>query len=187
MAVIDSSENRVRLRLEEIEVELVLSLTRQMIDFVGYDDDDEVDPLAAMVGIDPDAAPSQDPALLRLLPDAFRDDDEAAAEFRRFTERDLRLTKVDHASRVQRMLREGVSESDPSVVVDLSGEELAAWLGFLNDARLVLGARLELTEENQEDLADLPDDDPRSQLFGLYGWLTYVQESIVSDLMDRRP
>lgn len=183
MAVIDSSENRVRLRLEEIEVELVLSLTRQMIDFVGYDDDDEVDPLAAMVGIDPDAAPSQDPALLRLLPDAFRDDDEAAAEFRRFTERDLRMAKVGHATRVQQMLMGQASGSQTRVTLDVSGEDRAAWLGFLNDARLVLGARLELTEENQEDLASLEDDDPRSQLFGMYGWLTYLQESIVQSLL----
>jgi Domain of unknown function (DUF2017) len=187
MAVIDSSEDGVRLRLEEIEVELVLSLTRQLVGFVGYADDDEIDPLAAMVGIDPDAVPSTDAALLRLLPDAFRDDDEAAAEFRRFTERDLRLAKVGHAMRVQGMLQEGASASGPSVTVVLSGEDLSAWLGFLNDARLVLGARLELTEDNQEDFVDLPDDDPRSQLYGLYGWLTYVQESVVSDLMDRRP
>lgn len=187
MVVIDPSHEGVRLGLEEIEVELLLSLTRQMVDFVGRSDAEEVDPLEAMVGIDPDASPSTDPALLRLLPDAFRDDDAAAAEFRRFTERDLRLVKVGHAQRVQQMIEEGASVSDPAVTVDVSGADLSAWLGFLNDARLVLGARLDITEENHEERAALPDDDPRAPLFGLYGWLTYIQESIVSDLMDRRP
>lgn len=187
MAVIDSGDAGVALSLEELEVELLLSLTRQMVDFVGFPVDDEIDPLAAMVGIDPQAAPSKDPALLRLLPNAFRDDEEAAAEFRRFTERDLRLAKVEHAQRVQAMLQEGMSAAAPPVTLRLAGEELSAWLGFLNDARLVLGARLELTEENQEELADLPDDDPRSQLFGLYGWLTYVQESVVSEMLKGRP
>lgn len=187
MAVIDSRDEGIALTLEELEVELLLSLTRQMVDFVGHPHEDGIDPLAAMVGIDPQAAPSQDPALLRLLPDAFRDDEEAAAEFRRFTERDLRLAKVEHATRVQRMLQEGASASGSAVTVVLSGEDRSAWLGFLNDARLVLGARLELTEDNQEDLADLPDDDPRSQLFGLYGWLTYMQESMVTELLKGRP
>ena len=44
--------------------------------------------------IDPDAERPDDPALARLLPDAYADDDEASAEFRRFTERTLRETKM---------------------------------------------------------------------------------------------
>lgn len=165
------------MHLEELEVGILLSLTRQMVDFVGQPVDPDADPLMAMVGIDPEAAPSDDPALLRLLPDAFVDDDEASAEFRRFTERELREGKVRHALEVQRALEEQGS------TVRLEGSSMSAWLGFLNDSRLVLGARLDLTEDNQDDLADLPDDDPRSSLFGLYGWLTYLQESIVQSLL----
>lgn len=163
--------------LSELEVAMLRSLTRQMIDFVGPQAPEAADPLAAMVGIDPDAAPSEDPALLRLLPDAFVDDEEAAAEFRRFTERELRDGKARHAQAVERDLEAG------GVVV--TTETMPAWLGFLNDARLVLGARLELTEENQDELEALPDDDPRAALYGLYGWLTYVQESLVQHAMGR--
>ena len=167
----------LEVQLGELEVGMLLSLTRQMVDFVGPAGLEADDPLVAMIGIDPDAAPSEDPALRRLLPDAFVDDDEAAAEFRRFTERELRSAKVENALAVQRDLEAG------AVVV--TSQSMPAWLGFLNDARLVLGARLELTEENQDELADLPDDDPRAALFGLYGWLTYVQEALVQHAMGR--
>lgn len=165
------------LHFEEVEAELLLSLTRQLIDLVGSPGERPEDPLAAMVGIDPHARPSDDPALLRLLPDAFRDDDDAALEFRRFTERDLRDAKVRHAFVVQASLGDGGHQ------VLLQDDVLTAWLGFLNDARLVIGARLEIREDDHEDLDDLPDDDPRAPLYGVYGWLTYLQESVVQVLL----
>lgn len=165
------------LLLEEVERELLLSLTAQLIDFVGTDADSAEDPLVALVGIDPEAAPSEDPALHRLLPDAFRDDEEASLEFRRFTERDLRDAKVRNAETVRASL-----EAD-GLVIHLAGERIPAWLGFLNDTRLVLGARLDITEENQDELAELDDDDPRAALYGLYGWLTYLQETLVQSLL----
>ena len=165
------------LHLEEIESALVESLTTQMIDLVGVDSPADEDPLVAMVGIDPAAAPSEDPALLRLLPDAYPDDDDASSEFRRFTERDLRSAKVRHAVRV----RESVAARETPIAI--AGEDVTAWLGFLNDARLVIGTRLGVTEENHEELAELPDDDPRAALFGVYGWLTYLQETVVQMLM----
>jgi hypothetical protein len=174
---LDSGAPGIHLHLEELEAGILLSLTHQMIDFVGQPIDEGADPLAALVGIDPEAAPSDDPALRRLLPDAFVDDDEASAEFRRFTERELRDGKVRHALDVQRALEE------QGLTVCIEGPSVSSWLGFLNDTRLVLGARLELTEDNQEELADLPDDDPRAALFGLYGWLTHLQESVVQALL----
>lgn len=165
------------LLLEEVERELLLSLTAQLIDFVRSEPEEAEDPLVALVGIDPDAAPSEDPALHRLLPDAFRDDEEASLEFRRFTERDLRDAKVRNAETVRASL-----ETD-GLVVHLTGDTVPAWLGFLNDTRLVLGARLDITEENQDELAELDDDDPRAALYGLYGWLTYLQETLVQALL----
>ncbi len=172
-----ASDRSMDLILEEVERELLISLTAQLIDFVGTAADSGEDPLVALVGIDPEAVPSEDPALHRLLPDAFRDDEEASLEFRRFTERDLRDAKVRNAEAVRASL------GDDGLVVHLSEELIPAWLGFLNDTRLVLGARLELTEENQDEFADLDDDDPRAALYGLYGWLTYLQETLVQSLL----
>jgi hypothetical protein len=181
MAQVDAApdgERGVVLELEEVEVALLQSLALQMIDFVGPRSADTDDPLVAMVGIDPLARTPDDPALLRLLPDAYTDDPDASAEFRRFTERDLRETKAAHARAVLAAL-----EGEDVAMVRIGSPDVAAWLGFLNDARLTLGARLDITEENHDELAELPDDDPRSGLFQVYDWLTFVQDSIVQRLL----
>lgn len=170
----------MEIHLEEFETALLRSLAGQMVDLVGFDDDD-VDPLAALVGIDPYAAPSDDPALRRLLPDAFMDDEDASGEFRRFTERDLRSAKVRNAEGVFADLE------DVGPVVVVADDRIPAWLGFLNDARLILGTRIGVTEENHDELNALPEDDPRAALVGLYGWLTYLQESLVQTLLGPAP
>ena len=56
--------------------------------------------MAALLGSRPGHARRTIPVLARLLPDAYRDDTEAAGEFRRFTEQDLRSGKVAAARTV---------------------------------------------------------------------------------------
>src|SRR5215831_4992308 len=56
--------------------------------------------LAAMIGATGPSSPPADPVLARLLPDAYRDDPEAAGEFRRYTEQGLRSGKVAAAQTV---------------------------------------------------------------------------------------
>jgi Domain of unknown function (DUF2017) len=163
--------------LEEVEVALLQSLARQLEDLVGPRIDPDADPLVALVGIDPVAQTPDDPALRRLLPDAYIDDEAAAGEFRRYTERDLRESKAGNARRVDAQLEEQGRE------VTISGDAIPAWLGFLNDTRLTIGTRLEISEENHDVLADLPDSDPRAGLFQVYDWLTFLQESIVQRLL----
>ncbi len=167
----------VEITLEEVEVALLVSLAAQMVDFVAPRPLESEDPLAALVGIDPSAQMSDDPALQRLLPDAYADDPDASAQFRRFTERDLREAKVRNALSVTQQL-----SGSPSAVV-VTGEAISPWLGFLNDTRLTLGTRLELSEDNHDELADLPESDPRAGLFQVYDWLTFLQESIVQRLL----
>jgi hypothetical protein len=50
----------------------------------------------------------------------------------------------------------------------LDRDQVDAWLGTLNDLRLVLGTRLEVTEDTE---LDVPDDDPHAQALLVYGWL----------------
>jgi hypothetical protein len=171
-----SGERGCTLQLEEVEVALLQSLARQLVDFLTPADQDE-DPLVAMVGIDPAARTPDDPALARLLPDAVTGDPEASAQFRRFTERDLRAGKVRNAEAVLAALESGPAS------LDLTGDALAAWLGFLNDTRLTIGTRLEITEEAHEELASLPDDDPRAGLYQVYDWLTFVQEALLQSVV----
>ena len=105
-----------------------------------------------------------------MLPDAYTDAQEAS-EFRRFTEHDLRQAKVQHAKTV-------LTE------IERSGDKIRvgsadSWLGTLNDARIAIGTRIHIAEDNHEELASLPEDDPRAGLFHVYDWLTFLQESLV--------
>ena len=65
-----------------------------------------------------------------------------------------------------------------------SGDDADAWLGCLNDLRLVLGTRLEVTEDLDE--RTLAEDDPRLPALELYSWLGWLQESLLSCLEPRR-
>jgi hypothetical protein len=67
--------------------------------------------------------------------------------------------------------------------VPLDRDEVDAWLGTLNDLRLVLATRLGVTE--QTDLDPAPDD-PQAQALLIYGWLGWLQESLLS-CVDPRP
>jgi len=172
-----TATGRIVLRVDAVEKGLLVTLLEQLAEFVAPEVADDEDPLVAMVGLDPDAVRPEDPALARLLPDAYLDDDAAAAEFRRFTERSLRETKLAHAQTALETLRRSGEK------VTLSGDEAGAWLGALNDVRLALGTRLGVTEEGMEELASLPDDDPRAPTFHIYDWLTYLQETLVRAVM----
>jgi hypothetical protein len=168
---------RIVLRVDVVEKGLLATLLEQLADFVAPEVADDEDPLVRLVGLDPDAERPDDPALARLFPDAYLDDVDASAQFRRFTERSLRETKMAHVSTALETLRRSGEK------VTLTTDEAAAWLGALNDVRLALGTRLGVTEEGMAELAALPDDDPRAATFHVYDWLTYLQESLVQAMM----
>ena len=169
-----SGGGSVELRVEPVERELLLSLAQQIVSFVSPDPPDpNADPLEQFVGITPGAEQPDDPALARLLPDAFKDDDQAAVEFRRYTERGLRESKVANAATVVRALETGTD------VIAIPASEVGAWLGMLNDTRLVLGERISVTEDNHAQLAGLPADDPRHAQYQVYDWLTFLQDTLV--------
>ena len=64
---------------------------------------------------------------------------------------------------------------DPIVITD----DVKAWLAFLADARLMLGTRLDVSED--DDL--VPRGDPE---FDLYLYLGYLQQSLVEELLGHR-
>lgn len=91
------------------------------------------------------ASPPQDPAVLRLLPDASRGDAELAGEFRRLTEDDLRRTKVRRLVDLWRSLRA------PDEELHVPRAEGGAFAATLTDVRLVLAERLDLTDDDAVD------------------------------------
>ena len=121
-------------------------------------------------------SPPEDPVLARLLPDAYRDDPEAAGEFRRYTEQGLRSGKVAAAQTVLDTLPAGGGH------VRLRPEDAQAWLRALNDVRLAIGTVLGITEDYEEEMEAASWADPRSAYLEVYHWLGYVQDSLVRAL-----
>ncbi len=98
MAGFRPTADGVTARFAKPEAAIIRDLVGQVVELVVADipapDPDE---LAAMVGISDSTEVPDDPVLARLLPDGYRDDPEAAEEFRRFTESGLRSAKVESA------------------------------------------------------------------------------------------
>jgi hypothetical protein len=112
-----------------------------------------------------------DPAVARLLPSAYPDDEEAAAEFRRFTSDDLTARKLANARRVLDDVAAPTAER-----LDAAGQQ--SWLRTLTDLRLVLGSRLGVTADGPA-----PSDDPHVVVMhDVFDWLGYLQESLVQTL-----
>jgi hypothetical protein len=137
---------------------------------------DPLDDLARLLGQTGPATPPDDPVLARLLPDAYSDDAEAAGDFRRFTEAELRDGKAAAARTVLATLPEDGGQ------IRLSEEDAQVWLRALNDVRLALGVRLSITEDFDARAADLDPADPRSAYMWIYDWLTFLQETLVRAL-----
>jgi hypothetical protein len=125
--------------------------------------------------LDAPAEPPTDPVLARLLPDGYRDDADSAQEFRRLTESELRRQKRESAGLLLAELPEGGGE------VRLDPETTERWLATLNDVRLALGTRLDVTEDMEE-----PDeDDPDAPAYVVYAWLTQLQDVLVQVALEQ--
>ena len=184
MASVRRRGGKVTAVLTAEEAQLLRLLTadlRALLDQAdgGSEGGEPADPLEELTGIgdtsQPPTRPS-DPALARLLPEGYRDDPEAAAELRRLTHSDIRDAKQRSAA----VLMDTVPAEGGRVRLD---EELVmAWTAALNDLRLVLGTRLDVTEET-EPFGGLAPDDPSAAPFAVYHWLTGLQDDLVSTLI----
>ena len=123
-----------------------------------------------------------DPVVSRLFPDIYPDQPEESRDFRLYTEGDLKTGKIDQAGAILAALPdEGEGE------VRLDGEAADAWLRAINDARLAMGTRLDISAET--DLSEELDqallvDPSSSRVFQLsvYAYLGYLQESLLNAL-----
>jgi hypothetical protein len=169
----------VLLVLPEHERALLMDLTRQVVQMLEHSD-------------------AADPAMVRLLPSAYPDDDEAAAEFRRFTADDLTGRKIAHAQAVLATLEapaaEGTTGDEPIPRRRGSGSKgprpderrldtaaQQAWLRSLTDLRLTLGTRLGITDEGLPSGAE----SHLQAMHAVFDWLGYLQESLLQTLTRR--
>ncbi|TAM68676.1 MAG: DUF2017 family protein [Microbacteriaceae bacterium] len=149
-----SGRDRIVLEFSNAECVLLASLTDELLALL--DERDTVPP----------GMPS-DPAVLRLLPDAYRQDAEAAAEFRRFTQDELITAKRADARAIADAARAGNE-------VALDRASAIPWLRSLTDLRLVLADRLGIQNDGDEG-DDSPEAEPAQQVYlwlgNLQGWI----------------
>jgi Domain of unknown function (DUF2017) len=170
------SKRGVTLTLDEVDTRILTHILGEMLELLGPPESVADDPLAAAVGIGTATKPPEDTALARLFPNGYTDDPEASADFRRYTEPGLRDGKREAARIALSTLAEPVAKRV------LTAEESEAWLRAINDTRLVLGERLGITEDWDQVVEGLTDNDPRLPLFFVYDRLTYLQETLVQSL-----
>ena len=114
-----------------------------------------------------------DPALERLFPPAYASDPEHEEEYRRLMGDELRSRHLAALA----VLEETVDADR------LTAEQAAGWLAALNDLRLVLGTRLDVSEEMLGD--DVDPEDPDAPALALYGYLSWLQDQVVEALASR--
>jgi hypothetical protein len=141
-------DGRYRLRLDPAVRSLLKSIPEQLLPILGSDD----------------------PVVRRLYPPAYVDEDNAKAEadYRQMVGGVL---ENHHRQALETLI--GTAEAET-----LSAEELNGWLAAVGTIRLVLGTRLDVSE----DMAEPEGDDPRLPEFALYQLLSVIQEAIIEVL-----
>jgi hypothetical protein len=161
--------------LEHTERVVLTELMSQLIELLAptAGEPDE-DPLAREIGIAEDAPEPSDPALKRLLPNAYRFEPELSTEFRRYTERELRDGKISRAKLVIESLAGHDLTAD---VVELNRQQAETWAMSLADLRIALGAKLGLFEEGAI-ITKSPEQ-------SVYDWLTWLQGTLIEALQSQ--
>lgn len=138
-------------------------------------DGDAGAPAGEGIAAPPDAGWTDDPAIARLYPDARPDDPAWSATFRGMTRGDL-----DDARRANLAVVDATIDART-----IDDAQAGAWLHVLNDLRLVMGARLGVTEDDQGEPLDPEDPDAAARIvFAYVGWL---EEQLVDVLADTLP
>lgn len=119
------------------------------------------------------AATTDDPSVRRLFPTAYHDDPERDREYQQLVRDELLERRLSALATVEATLD----------VDELDEEQLSAWLSSLNDLRLVLGTRLDVSEE----LLDVEADDPDAPAYAVYEYLGFLLSEVVDALSEGLP
>ncbi|MGN6302369.1 MAG: DUF2017 domain-containing protein [Angustibacter sp.] len=174
------------------EADLLRSLAAQLIELLRNEsatEDIASDSLEDLLDFTGPTKEPEDPVLARLFPTAYPEDDEAAAEFRRYTEADLRNGKAAGAATVIDTLEDAGLPAEPQdglfIDVELDPATALTWLRSFTDVRLAIATRLGIEDGDEDFWYSLPDDDPRAQVHDIYDWVGYLQETLVQALSTR--
>ncbi|MFL6171535.1 MAG: DUF2017 domain-containing protein [Marmoricola sp.] len=171
------------------EADLLRSLAGQLIELLRNEvaAPETLDPLEQLLDFSGPTLEPEDPVLARLFPTAYPEDDEAAAEFRRYTESDLRNGKAAGAAAIIDALEEAGLDEQPEdgvfIDVELGPQAAITWMRTFTDMRLAIATRRGIQEGDEERWYALPDDDPEAQVHDIYEWVGYLQETLVQSAM----
>lgn len=190
------------------EAHVLINLTEQLLELLADGDGQShsVDPLLHLVGISNSESPPEDPVLRRLLPNAY-EDEQAAGEFRRYTEHGLREKKKAHALLIYEALLPQDEDWNGDIPLDKGSIEVTvamgdslAWLSGLNDLRIALAVRLGFGSDkgkppsDKSANGDAPDadvhkkyelmleSDPMKAVYAVYSWIGWLQQSLLEAL-----
>lgn len=184
--------DRVIATFTGFEADLLRSLASQMVELLRNERAEPAAPTAdafeaLMSEFSGATTPPEDPVLARLFPTAYVDDEEAAADFRRFTESGLRDGKAAASGLVIDTLEDAglppeLTEDGLVIDVELTRSEAETWMRAFTDVRLALATRLGVEAGDEDYWHSLPDEDPRAQAHDIYEWVGYLQETLVEAL-----
>jgi hypothetical protein len=174
------------------EADLLRSLASQLVELLRNEvaaPQASADPLEQMMDFTGPTTEPEDPVLARLFPTAYPDDEEAAGEFRRFTEGALRDSKAQAASLIIDCLEDAglphqLGEDGLHIDVELDAGQAVGWLRCFTDMRLALATRLGIEDGDEDFWLSLPDEDPRTQVHDIYEWVGYLHETLVHALSE---
>ena len=147
-------DGRFRIQLPEPERELVASMVDQLRELLTHSAGDL-------------------PVLRRLFPTAYHEDHERDREYHQLVRDELLERRLAALDTVEQTL-----EADS---LDEAG--LTAWMTALNDVRLVLGTRLDVSEEPME----IDEDDPEAPAYLAYDYLGFLLSEVVDVLSGTLP
>lgn len=184
--------DRVIATFSGFEADLLRSLASQIVELLRNERAEPsapaADPFEALMAEFSGATTiPEDPVLARLFPTAYPDDDEAASDFRRFTEGGLRDGKAAASGLVIDTLEDAglppeLNEEGLVIDVELTRDEAETWMRAFTDIRLALATRLGVEAGDEDYWHSLPEEDPRAQAHDIYEWVGYLQESVIEAL-----
>jgi hypothetical protein len=114
-----------------------------------------------------------DRSMFRLFPRAYENDLGRQVEYDRLMRDDLQARHVD-------ALRVLETSADAK---ELTEEQIDNWIRAINQLRLVLGTRLDLTDDTTDE--DFPPDSPMTGTYALYAYLTELQSHAVDAMAEQ--
>jgi hypothetical protein len=113
-------------------------------------------------------ADGSDDALRRLFPPAYADDDEHEVDYQSMVHDELLRKRLDDLDILEQTAQ----------ATELTDDEAQQWMHAINGLRLVLGTRLDVSED-----MNVPDrDQPAAGAFALYEYLGYLLENLLDGL-----